>query len=195
MTRQQDFVTCFGIDHKEILGISTCNPVSQLFIGAGVRVLGLDLNDRYILRGVFHDSWVIDGFRGERGIVIHVLHFNVHFNGRVERDDPVVSRVHCQPVGLGCLPIENICCVDNSCRKTASRRSQGEDQWKNTSLLIWQYYRNVLRFIKYFNLTKAKHVHISKTAIASWTLLNISVLCITIFFCVRRWLFLSVLVS
>lgn len=122
MVRHQDFITCSGVDYKEILGISTCNPVSQLFVSAGVRVLSLDLNDGYILGGVFHDRRVIDRFRGERGVVIHILHFNVDFDGSVEWDNTMISSIHCQPVGFGCLPIKNICCVDNSCRK--SRRSQ-----------------------------------------------------------------------
>lgn len=124
-TRQQDFITCFGIDYKEVLGISTCNPVSQFFISAGVRVLGLDLNDRYILRGVFHDGWVIDRFRGEGGVVIHILHFNVDFDGCVEWDDTMISRIHRQPVGSGRLPVKNICCVDNSCRKNSKQRISG----------------------------------------------------------------------
>lgn len=123
--RQQDFITCFGVDYKEVLGISTCNPVSQLLVSAGVRVLGLDLNDRYILGGVFHDSWIIDRLRGEGGVVIHILHFNVDFDGSVEWDDTMISSIHRQPVGFGCLPVENICCVDNSCRKNSKQKISG----------------------------------------------------------------------
>lgn len=107
-------LTCFDIDGKKVLRIPTCNPVRQFFIGTRVRILSLDLNDRHILWRVFHDNWIVNRFRGQRCIVIHILNFNVDLNSGIEWNNAPVCGVHCQPVGLGCLSVKNVCSRNDS---------------------------------------------------------------------------------
>lgn len=107
-------LTCFDIDGKKILRIPACNPVCQFFIGTSVRILSLNLNDRHILGRVFHDDRIINRFRGQRGIVIHVLNFNVDLNSGIEWDHAPVCGIHCQPVGPCCLSIQDVCSRDDS---------------------------------------------------------------------------------
>lgn len=91
-------LTCFDIDGKKILRIPTCNPVCQFFIGTRVWILSLDLNDRYILWRVFHDSRIINRFRGQRGIVIHIFDFNIDLNSGIEWNNAPICGIYCQPV-------------------------------------------------------------------------------------------------
>lgn len=107
-------LTCFGIDGKKILGIPTCNPVCQFLIGTGVGILSLDLNDRYILWRVFHDNRIINRFRGQGGIVIHIFNFNVDLNSGIKWNNAPVCGIHGQPVGPSCLSVKNVCSGDDS---------------------------------------------------------------------------------
>lgn len=66
--------TCFGVDGEEVLRVAGSDAVAQTAgFGCEVGVLRLDLNDRHVLRSVLHDNWVVDGIRGEGGIIVDIF--------------------------------------------------------------------------------------------------------------------------
>lgn len=67
--------TCFGVDGEEILRVAGGDAVTQATgRGGEVGVLRLDADHRHVLRRVLHDDRVVDGIRGEGGVVVDIFY-------------------------------------------------------------------------------------------------------------------------
>lgn len=110
-------LTHLGVDGEKSLGVATGDLVGELVAGPGVRVHRLNLDDGHVLGRVLCNRRVVDRLRGLRRIVVDVLDRYVDLHEGREGHHAAVRGVHCQPVVLGGLVVQEFLGSDDPWEK------------------------------------------------------------------------------